>query len=889
MAGALVGALRVTLGIDTAAFEKGLGLAQRELTRSGKQMEKLGKQLSNVGKTMSMAITAPIVGFGAATIKTAGDFEAAMNKVGAISGATGKEFDMLRQTAMDMGRTTQFSASEAAEALSFLAMAGFDANQATAALPKTLQLAAAAQMDLASAADIVSNVLSGYGLQVAELGSVNDVLVKTMTSANTDLRQLGEAMKYAGPLANAAGVNFEEAAAAIGLMGNAGIQGSMAGTSLRGALTQILNPSKKAAAAMAAAGLSFTDAEGRVLPLVDIIRQLEPVADDAGLFMTLFGQRAGPSMAALVSQGADALADLTGELENAGGTAARISEAQMEGFNGAVKRLKSAMEGLMIVIGNSGLLDFFAGIANSLAAFASRMAETSPGVLKFVTILAALAAAIGPLVWVAGSMIGALGSLKLVIVPLLGLFGKAGLAGALATAAGAITPFLAPIAAVAAVGALIYANWDKIAPVLENLRKKFVETLGPKLQSLIETVKTTLTGLWNGPFGQAIRVVIDVLGQFAAAYIAVLGEGLIRIISALVSYVEAGFKIIGDVFNIVIGLLTGDFSRAWEGLKSLVGNVITGVVNILKSLAPETVKVIVEMASAFATRLGQLASDMITMGRNIIDGLVKGILAAPEAVWNALKSVVMRGVDNIKSFLGIASPSRLFMTLGGFITDGLAIGITDGTPKVQEAMAKLGTTVADGMAGMSAGQGISLNPSIDVGAQAGTDLRNTFRTTFADGIKAALDGNLKGFFQKWFEGNGTRAFENILNTVADQFSNMISGLFGNTGAGRGGGLGGFLGNLFKGIFGGAPGFALGGSFTVGGRPGRDANLVAFRATRGEHVQISSGETAGTARDGLGVVNLNFYGPVSNPQEVRRSAAQAGAHFLRLAAAGKRGS
>lgn len=209
---AVIGALRVNLGLDTAAFQDGLSSATKSLQKTGRQMQR-------TGKAMTKAITVPVAGFGALIAKTAGDFEASMNQVGAVSGATGNQLDELRKTARDLGATTQFSASEAADAMKFLSMAGFDANQTIEALPGTLQLAAAASLDLGDAADIVSNILSGYGIQVEELSRVNDVLVKTFTSANTDLRQLGEAMKYAGPVASAAGVQFEEAAAAIGLMG----------------------------------------------------------------------------------------------------------------------------------------------------------------------------------------------------------------------------------------------------------------------------------------------------------------------------------------------------------------------------------------------------------------------------------------------------------------------------------------------------------------------------------------------------------------------------------------------------------------------------------------------------------------------------------------------
>jgi TP901 family phage tail tape measure protein len=406
----VIGALRVDLGLNSAAFMKGLDEAARRLAKTQAAFAATGARMQSVGRALSLGLTLPLTAFAGTALKAGGDFEAAMNRVGAITGAVGGDLTALRDAAKAMGATTQFSASEAADALGFLGMAGFSAGQAIEALPGTLQLAAAAGMDLAQSADIVSNVLSGYGMGVADLARVNDVLVKTFTSSNTDLVQLGEAMKYAGPIASAAGVSFEQSAAAIGLMGNAGIQASMAGTSLRGAIGRILSPTGAASAAMQSLGLSFTDAAGKILPLDQILTQLEPHADDAGLFMELFGQRAGPAMAALVSQGSAALVDLQTKLENAGGTAARIAAAQMEGFNGAVKQLQSAFEGLQIAIAESGLLSLGERIAESLAGFLGRLSELDPAVLRVGTVVAGLAAALGPLAIAAGIAVASIGA-----------------------------------------------------------------------------------------------------------------------------------------------------------------------------------------------------------------------------------------------------------------------------------------------------------------------------------------------------------------------------------------------------------------------------------------------------------------------------------------------
>jgi TP901 family phage tail tape measure protein len=412
-----VGSAFVDIRADTTRFESDLksSLDNSVKTASG-QVKKFGsatneslmvvsKRMSDVGKDLSKKVTLPLVALGTGALITAGNFEAGMNKVRAITGGTEADIKQLSDQAKELGSSTKFSATEAANAMSFLGMAGFDTNQILGAMPGTLQLAAAANMGLAEAADITSNVLSGFGIEVDQLGSVNDALVKTLTRTNTDLSQLGQAFKFVGPVAKGAGIEFNEVAAAIGLLGNAGIQAGMAGTSLRGAITALLNPSKQVSGIMQSLGLNVKDANGELLPLNEIIEQLEVSGASTGEMMQIFGQRAGPAMMALVEQGSEALRGLTEELDNSGGTAENIANIQMEGLNGAMTELKSAVEGFMIALGESGLLKAMTGFTKFLSTTVRALGNMNPVFLTTVTIVGAFAAALGPLLIVSGSLI----------------------------------------------------------------------------------------------------------------------------------------------------------------------------------------------------------------------------------------------------------------------------------------------------------------------------------------------------------------------------------------------------------------------------------------------------------------------------------------------------
>jgi TP901 family phage tail tape measure protein len=347
-------------GMDQATGDLQRFRTQMQMTeqRTGGLASGLGSLrnvLAGIGITLGGAM---VLGQVRNAIASFASFEQSIARAGAISRATADEMVLLADAAQEMGRTTQFRATEAAEALTFLSMAGFDVREATEALPGVLHLAAAAQVDLASAADIATNIMSGFGLQVLDLARVNDVLANTMTSSNTSLVQLAAAMAYAGPVAEAAGISLEETAAAIGLMGNAGIQGERAGTALRGALARLINPVGEAKQALADLGVVITDDTLKTEGLAGTLKILTDAGLEGGQVLQLFGQEAGPGMQALLSQGADELAEFT-EAVKENGTAAEIATRQMETLQGSFQRFASAWDELIRSFAdNEGIKDF---------------------------------------------------------------------------------------------------------------------------------------------------------------------------------------------------------------------------------------------------------------------------------------------------------------------------------------------------------------------------------------------------------------------------------------------------------------------------------------------------------------------------------------------------
>lgn len=393
-------------------YNSAIGKAESATQRFAERARRTGAALT--------ALSAPIVGLGAISLRTFGRFEQSMARVGAVSQATSEELSQLTVIAREMGETTQFSATQAAGGLIFLSQAGLSVETQIAALPEVLNLAAAAQLDMASAANIVTNVMAGFGLEVSELTRANDTLVTAFTNANTDLTQLATALKFAGPVASAAGLSFEETAAALAIMGNAGIQASLAGTSLRGAITRLLNPSNEARRIIQRLGLQVTDTEGRMLPFTQIVQQLEEVGLTAADAMAVFGQRAGPGMLALIAQGSGAIRELTEDMRTAGGVTQEIREKQLDTFLGSITLLRSAAEGLAINIGGS-LAPSIRGLAEAIAPVLSAVGNW----LAANPVLTATLFALATIVGVVGAGLLFIGLVAPGVVTAIGLIGGA--------------------------------------------------------------------------------------------------------------------------------------------------------------------------------------------------------------------------------------------------------------------------------------------------------------------------------------------------------------------------------------------------------------------------------------------------------------------------------
>ncbi len=506
-------ALLVKIGADIRDFDK----AMKRMTRD---TETIAKKLTGTGKALTASVTVPILGIGAAAVKTAADFDSAMSEVKAISGATGADFENLRQLAQDLGATTKFSASEAAEGMKYMAMAGWDTQQIMAALPGVLDLAAASGEDLGLVSDIVTDAMTAFGLSADQAGRFADVLASASSNSNTNVALMGETFKYVAPLAGTLGFSIEDTALAVGLMANAGIKGSQSGTALRAAFSSMVSPSDKAAEAMGDLGISMTDSEGNMLSLEGVMLQLREKfaglteAQQAQAAADIFGREAMSGMLAIINAAPadwDKLRDAT---LNYNGTAAEMAATMQDNLGGQLTKLKSALEGVAIQLGDI-LMPTISRVVEKINDWTTAFGNLDPGLQDTIVKVGLAVAAIGPLLLAAGSMISAFGKISAALHILGPMF---------SAMPAALGPIGIAIAAIVAAGVLLYQNWEEVSA--------FAGTLWGNIKVTAENVAEGVKGAFSG-VASFLQTVFDGVANVIKGFLNTIIKGINWVVEGL--------------------------------------------------------------------------------------------------------------------------------------------------------------------------------------------------------------------------------------------------------------------------------------------------------------------------------------------------------------------
>lgn len=685
------------LELDTSKFSKGFVSAYNDLKVFGdksataeQKLNGLSSAFKTTGGLLSKNVTLPIVGVGAAAVKTATDFEAGMSEVKAISGATGSEFDALRDKAIEMGAKTKFSASDSADAFKYMAMAGWDASQMMDGIAGIMDLAAASGEDLATTSDIVTDALTAFGLQASDSAHFADVLAQASSKSNTNVGLMGETFKYVAPVAGALGYSIEDTAVAIGLMANSGIKGSQAGTALRSTITRLAKPVGEAKDAVEELGISITNADGTMKPLsqtmVELREKFAGLTEEqkAQYAAMLAGQEGMSGLLAIVNASDEDFQKLTDEINNANGAAEDMASVMMDNTAGAVEQLKGALESAGILIGEKltpyirKLAEWITGLVEK---FNSLSEEEQDQIVKFGLILAA----IGPVLLILAKVISVVST----VVKAFKLFGttmttvktsidlvKAGYTG-LATQMGGIpklvagisTGFggmLAPIAAVIAIVAVLVGAFVTLWKTNEEFRDNMVgvwNSIKESINNFFDGVVERINAL--GFDFENITEVIKTVWFALCDVLAPVFEGAFNTIAIVLDGV---FNQILSVMDIFIGLFTGNWEQLGEGVKG----VVSGIVETFANLGSNILGVIGDIGAEILNKLGfekaaegfqnffDTLSDLFGQIPELLSSAIDTIVSFfTETIPNAFNSAIeaVQGfVDNIIEFFTVTVP-----------------------------------------------------------------------------------------------------------------------------------------------------------------------------------------------------------------------------------------
>ena len=626
--------------------------ALAKIDEAGKKMEAFGDSVTSAGQKIMPASMA-VAGLGAAAVKTAADFDSGMSKVAAISGATGDDLDALRDKAREMGAKTKFSASEAASAMEYMAMAGWKTEDMLGGIEGIMSLAAASGEDLATTSDIVTDALTAFGLSAQDSGHFADILAAASSNANTNVRMMGETFKYCAPIAGALGFSAEDVAEAIGLMANAGIKSTQAGTALRTIMNNLSGEVKITGAALGEVTIATTNADGSMRDLSDILADCRGAfsqlseSERAQAAEALVGKNAMSGFLALMNTAPEDIEKLSTAIDNCDGTAAQMAETMQDNLAGQLTILKSQLEELAISFGEM-LMPAIRAIVSKIQAFVDKLNGMSESQRKAILTIGLIVAALGPLLVIIGTLISKVGVAMQGFVKLatgvkkLGVAVKAGTGvfGKLGAALGGIS---APVLAIVAVVAVLIAAFKHLWDTNEEFRNAITgiwEGIVSKIQAFCQGIVDRLNAL-----GFDFSSIVDVLKSLwggLCQFFAPVFEAAFNVVSTVLGTV---LDVITGLLDVFIGLFAGNWSQMWEGVKEIFSGIwdgITGLfdtaLNLLKSLA-ETV------FGWFGSTWESVWSGI----KSFFETIWNGIVAFFTGIWNAIVSTVTAQINAVKT------------------------------------------------------------------------------------------------------------------------------------------------------------------------------------------------------------------------------------------------
>ena len=673
--------------LETQANQSSTAL--QKISSAGEKMKMVGDSISGAGQKM-LPVTAAVTGLGTAAVTTAANFESSMSQVQATMGITKESMstldgqsvntmDALSNLAQEMGASTAFSATECAEALNYLALAGYDTQEMADTLPTVLNLAAAGGIDLASASDMVTDAMSALGMKTSEADKMVDQMAKTASTTNTSVAQLGEGILTIGATAKSVKGGTAELNTALGILANNGIKGAEGGTHLRNIILSLQNPTDKAAGSLKQLGVSVYDSEGNMRSMNDILGDLNKSMDGmtseekANIISTIFNKTDLSSVNALLANTGNTWDELQASIENSGGAAGQMADTQLDNLQGQLTLLKSAVEGLAISFGQL-LMPAIKTIVGWVQKFVDWLNGMDEGTKKVVVTIALLAAALGPVLIIVGKVISAVGTIVTVVPKIAGAIKVVKGAFAALNTTMLANPIVLIIAAIAALVAAFIYLWNNC----DGFRQFWI--------NLWENVKQVAVAVWEGlktffaSAWQAISATASAVWGGIKSFFSMIWNGIKTIFSTVVEVIKT---IITTYFNIYKTIITTVFNAiktvittVWNGIKTVITTVVTGIQTFL-STAWNTIKTVVT---------------------TVVNGIKTAVSTAFNAMWTGITTTIGNIVNTIKTGFNTAANfiknlAKSAVTWGSDIIEGIVNGIKKCIGKVKDAVSNVASTI----------------------------------------------------------------------------------------------------------------------------------------------------------------------------------------------------
>ena len=621
--------------------------ALQKISATGEKLQTVGSNIESAGKKL-LPVTGAVTALGTAAVKTAADFDTAMSQVAAVSGATGSDLDALREKAREMGSKTKFSASEAAEAMNYMAMAGWKTGDMLDGIEGIMNLAAASGEDLATTSDIVTDALTALGLSAADSGHFADILAAASSNANTNVSMMGETFKYCAPVAGALGFSAEDTAEAIGLMANAGIKSSQAGTAMRTMLTNLTGEVTFAGESFGELTIQTTNADGSMRSLGDILADCRVAfsqmseSEKAANAEALVGKNAMSGFLAVMNAAPGDIEKLNSAINNCDGTAEKMATTMQDNLAGQLTILKSQLEELAISFGEL-LMPAIRTIVGWIQKFVDWLNGMDEGTKKVIMTVALLAAALGPVLIVIGKVISAVGTIMTIVPKIAGVINVVKGAFAALNATMLANPIFLIIAAIAALVAAFIYLWNNC----EGFRQFWID-LWENIKAVAVAVWTAISEFFTAAW-EAIKSAAETVWNGIRDFFSGLWEGIktifTTVVTAISGFLSAAWTSIQTTVKTVFTAISGFFSTVWNGIKNIVTTIVTAISTFLTT-AWNTIK------TTITTVLNAIKTVFTTVWnaiKTVITTIVNGIKNTISTVWNSIKNTVSSVVNTIKN------------------------------------------------------------------------------------------------------------------------------------------------------------------------------------------------------------------------------------------------